>query len=181
MILPTVMGWFGDEHPCTNLPSLEPYIDRPELGDAEVFASFYGRDKVITPGGLSAMFHEDEILFFADVRGPQDLGAMAQGPEAADALARARAVSERLAKEAGVVRRFSTYAWQNPDALSQADGIERAVAEGRMTALEAALAASRGAFLPERAEDELLTPTAVDRNSLSREQREQLRALGYLN
>jgi len=181
MILSTVMGWFGGEHPAASLPSLEPYINRPELGDAEVFASFYGRDKVITPGGASAMRHEEGFLFFADARGPWDLAPCGENEGALKAMAKARAASERLAREAGVVRRFSTYAWQNPDAPEQAAGIERATAAGEVSELEAVLAAGRGAFLPEKSEAQLRAETEVNRTSLTRQELEQLQALGYLN
>jgi len=181
MILPTVTGWSGELHPCANLPSLDPCIERGELGDAEVFASFHGRDKVVTPGGAAAMDHEGGIPFFDGARGPGDLAPAGASASAPEATAKARAVSRRFAGEAGVVRRFSTHAWHNPDAPAQAEGAARAVAAGGMTPLEAALAAGRGAFLPEMSEAELRAETEIDRDFFNAEQREHLKALGCLN
>jgi hypothetical protein len=50
-----------------------------------------------------------------------------------------------------------------------------------MTALEAALAKSRGAFLPEDSGGDLIKDKEIGKLGLTEEEVKQLQALGYLN
>ncbi len=73
MIFPTVAEMIGGVRLAhTQLESLSPYIEREDLGDMTVFASFYKRDRVILGDGRSAMDYDEpggegqktETLFF---------------------------------------------------------------------------------------------------------------------
>jgi len=180
-ILPTLMDWHGRSLPHTNVPPLDHYISNPGAGDAEIFASFYGRDKVITSEGKEAMDHGGARVQFDLCADPGELSAQPPSPEVETALEKARATSKRLAREAGIKRRFSTYAWQNSDVDAQNAEARTLIAAGKITEMEAALMKSYGRFLPERAACDLTVESAVDPAALSAPRREQLRALGYLN
>lgn len=178
-ILPSVMGWFGCVLPSTNMAPLEPYLSGG-LGDAEIFASFYGRDKVITPGGAAVMDEGGYIQFDIE-KDPSERVPLRPDEAALTALEKARALSERLAREARVQRRWSTYAWQNPHVDEQNRAARRLVAAGEISETEAARLKSLGRFLPERAGADLRAESRIDPAALSERERKQLRALGYLN
>jgi len=186
MLLPTLAEWFGDEIAHTNLVSLMPYATDAALGNFEVFASFYGKDKVILADGREAMNHEDALLYFnaAPAADPAELRPLAQDAEALAALKRARFQSERFGKEAGIVRRFSTRDWQNPFARSQDFAAAQLENSGKITAEESARLKSLGEFIPEADRKRLagdLARIKINASALSSGTRDQLRALGYLH
>ncbi len=181
MILPTVTEWFGEKLPESTVGPLQAYAQDDSLGHGEVFASFFGRDKVIRSDGTSAMWHDGEHLFFADARGPLDLAPVEGSEKALVSLTKARYNSHRLAQAAGIARRFSTYAWQNPLAPLQDEAAQAMIVAGRMTPEEASARKSFGGFIPKDAREDLRSQTKIDEGSVDPELREELRSLGYLH
>jgi hypothetical protein len=184
MILPTVMEWFGTELEHTNLFSLMPYVEKKGLPDVGIFASLVGKDKVIMPDGLEAMSNEDKILYFNVTNDAAEKSPLGEDAEALDALRRERFNAVKLATEAGVVRRFSTRRWQNPWAQRQDDAAAELEKSGKLTAEEGARLKSLGGFIPEadlKKLDEDLSAIKIDVSTISPAEKDQLRALGYLN
>jgi len=184
MILPTVMEWFGSELEHTNLFSLMPYVEKKGLPNVQIFASLFGKDKVIMPDGREAMGHEGGILYFNMAKDPAEKSPLAEDAEALDAMRRERFRAVSLAKEAGVVRRFSMRPWQNPWAESQNKAAAELEKSGKLTAEESARLKSLGRFIPEAGLKKLegdLAAIKIDASAMSAPERDQLRALGYLH
>jgi len=178
MVLPTLMGIFGSKHPSQLSYSLLDQDGREDRLHEEIFATIYQWDKMILPDGRTAIQQGDSITFFNVNSDPDETRPLAADEEVMRQVRTMRHYSEAFAHAAGIERRFSTYAWQNPYAHVQNHAAQEAIAEGRLTSVQASRLKSLGHFLS----DDIPKQTGGDINTaaLTSQQKAQLKALGYL-
>ncbi|MHC4711680.1 MAG: sulfatase-like hydrolase/transferase [Planctomycetota bacterium] len=182
-ILPTLMEMNGEQLEGSNVPSLLPWVAGRPRSNAEIYAAYKGQEKAILPDGRGAVrFDSPEVSFRHLREDGAEVGAQLDS-EVLERMEKIRYFSRILAEQAGVRRRFSTHDWQNPWARRQRDFARNLAATKGIPYPAALERVSFGLGIPR---DELQQALAgghreVDVQSLPDAQREQLKALGYLN
>ena len=182
MIFPTIAEWFGDRLPAEDIDSLSPYLCNRAIGNSEIFATLGNWDKLISPDGMAVFKNGKEHLFYNVDSDAAEREPLPENKELLEALSKRRNYSKALAEQSGVVRRFSTYEWQNEWAREQNRRADELVREGTLTPVEAVRLKSLGQFIPEKELERIAQDVGrrIIPATISEERRKQLRALGYL-
>lgn len=182
-VFPTLLEIEGNELSNSTVPSFQ-HKGRTMTGNNVVYATAVGKDRVILQDGRSAVEMKKGDVTCRKMEGNGTESPTESDGQVLSEMAKQRYWATRLAEQSGIRRMFSTHDWQNPLA-----GKIRGIARGKITKgvsyHKALKQASSGEdldpadFLVLRSgPDKLIrTPEA----EMSEEQREQLRALGYLN
>jgi arylsulfatase A-like enzyme len=185
MVLSTLMEFFGDEEPSANVGSLGPYFGGATPGNATIYAGLRGWAKAVTPDGRAVIRNEARTDYFDLTSDPAESRPSSDDNGALAVLEKTRYQSAALAREAGVVKRFSTYPWQNPWAAEQEQRAAELVKSGTLSAAEASRLKTMGYFLPDSAREAIAKGGDADLpasdGAMTPELKAQLKALGYLN